>query len=268
MKRLVALVGLVAAVTFSVGPFAWQLLTSLRPEAEQTSLGWPQRLTLDAYAAVFEGRPFARAMLNGLEVAGLTTALCLGIGALSAFALAKLPAPGRGALLAVALGASMFPPIAAVGPLFLVVRALGLRDSIAGLVLPHATFGLPLTLWVLTAHFRDLPSDLYRAARIDGCTPLGAFGRVLLPLAAPGLVSTALLVFIFSWNEFLFALTFTSTPEHRTVPVAIALFTSEHAEPWAEIAAASVIVTLPLVALTVLFQRRLLSGLTAGAVKG
>jgi len=268
MRRLGLLLGLSATVLFCVGPFAWQLVASIRPEAEQTGLGLPSRPTLEAYVAVFEGRPFARAMLNGLGVASLTVVLCLVIGAPAAFALAKLPVPGRGALLAVALGASMFPPIAAVGPLFLVVRALGLRDQLAGLVLPHATFGLPLTLWVLTAHFRALPAELYKAARVDGCTAFSAFWRVLLPLSAPGLASTSLLVFIFSWNEFLYALTFTSTPESRTVPVAIALFTAEHSEPWAQLAAASVIVTLPLVALTLLFQRKLVASLTAGAVKG
>jgi multiple sugar transport system permease protein len=268
MKRLGLWLALTAGLTFCVGPFAWQLLTSLRPEAEQTRLGFPSRLTGRAYVEVFEQHPFARVLGNSFAVAGLTTLLCLSIGALAAFALAKLPVPGRRWLLAFALGASMFPPIATVSPLFLLIRALGLRDHLGGLVLPYTTFALPLTLWVLTSHFKQLPDDLYRAARTDGCTPFGAFWRVLLPLAAPGLVTTALLVFIFSWNEFLYALTFTSTPEHRTVPVAIALFASEQAEPWAQIAAASVIVTVPLVVLTLLFQRRLVTGLTAGAVKG
>ncbi|HEY0881609.1 MAG TPA: carbohydrate ABC transporter permease, partial [Archangium sp.] len=130
------------------------------------------------------------------------------------------------------------------------------------------TFALPLSLWILTSHFKALPLELYRAAKIDGCTSFGAFRRVLLPLAAPGLVTTGLLVFIFSWNEFLFALTFTSAPERRTVPVAIALFSSGHAEPWTQIAAASGVATVPLVVLTLVFQRRLVAGLTSGAVKG
>jgi multiple sugar transport system permease protein len=161
----------------------------------------------------------------------------------------------------------MFPPIATVSPLYLILRATGLRDTLVGLVPPYATFALPLTLWILTSFFRQLPDELYRAARVDGCTPLGAFWRVLLPLAAPGLATTAILVFIFAWNEFLYALTFLSSPEKRTVPVAISLFASEHKEPWGEIAAASVIATMPLVVMTVLFQRRIVSGLTAGAVK-
>lgn len=162
----------------------------------------------------------------------------------------------------------MFPPIATVSPQYLLLRALGLRDTLAGLVLPYTTFALPLTLWILTSFMKEIPDDLFRAARIDGCTPFQAFRRVLLPLAAPGLATTAILVFIFSWNEFLYALTLLSSPEKRTIPVAITLFAGEHRDPWGEIAAASIIATLPLVALTLLFQRRIVSGLTAGAVKG
>ena len=162
----------------------------------------------------------------------------------------------------------MFPPIATVSPLYLILRACGLRDTPLGLVLPYTTFALPLALWVLTGFFREIPDELYRAARVDGCTPFQAFRKVMLPLAAPGLATTAILVFIFSWNEFLYALTFTSSPEHRTVPVAISLFAGEHKEPWGEIAAASVIATLPLVILTLVFQRRIVAGLTQGAVKG
>lgn len=268
MKRLPLFLALTAALTFCVGPFLWQVMTSLRPEADQTRRDLPEHLTLQAYRQVFEEHAFARVLATSFAVATLTTLLCLVVGSLAAFALARLPVPARGALLAAALGASMFPPIATVGPLFLAVRAAGLRDHIAGLVVPYTTFALPLTLWVLTTHFRELPIELYRAAKIDGCTSFGAFRRVLLPLAAPGLVTTALLVFIFSWNEFLYALTFTSSPAHRTVPVAIALFSSGHTEPWAQIAAASVVVTLPLVVLTLIFQRRLVAGLTSGAVKG
>lgn len=260
MRRLGLGFAATAALTFCVGPFFWQALSSLRPEGAPAGL--------QAYRDVLVEHSFLRVMGTSFVVASLTTVLCLALGTAAAFALAKLPVPARGVLLAAALGASMFPPIATVGPLYLVVNALGLRDDVLGLVVPYTTFALPLTLWVLTAHFKELPADLYRAAKVDGCTPFQAFAKVLLPLAAPGLVTTGLLVFIFSWNEFLYALTFTSSPEHRTVPVAIALFSSGHAEPWAQIAAASVLVTLPLVVLTLLFQRRLVAGLTAGAVKG
>jgi multiple sugar transport system permease protein len=201
-------------------------------------------------------------------MATATTLVCLGIGSTAAFALAKLEFRGRSLLLAGSLAISMFPPIATVSPQYLLLRALGLRDSLGGLVLPYTTFALPLTLWILTSFLRDIPDDLYRAARIDGCGPFQAFRRVLLPLAAPGLATTAILIFIFSWNEFLYALTLLSTPAKRTVPVAITLFASEHSDPWAEIAAASIVATFPLILLTIVFQRRIAAGLTAGGVKG
>lgn len=258
--------GTAAYLTFFLGPFLWQVLTSVWPEGELTE-PLPSRLTFGNYVSVFADHPFARVVGNSFFVAGLTTLVCLVIGAFAAFALARLPVPGGNALLGISLGISMFPPIATVSPLYLVLRAVGLRDHLTGLVLPYATFALPLTLWILTSFFRQIPDELYRAARVDGCTPFQAFWKVLLPLAAPGLGTTAILVFIFSWNEFLYALTFLSTPTRRTIPVAISLFATDFRDPWAQIAAASVIATLPLVALTVLFQRRIVSGLTAGAVK-
>lgn len=265
-SRWLVLFATVAFLTFFLGPFLWQVLTSLWPEGELTR-PFPSSLTLQNYVGVFEGRPFARVVLNSFFVAGVTTLFCLLLGSAAAFALAKLTFPGRNLLLGFALAISMFPPIATVSPLYLFLRAVGLRDQLIGLVVPYTTFALPLTLWILTSFFRQIPDELYRAARVDGCTPFMAFRKVLLPLAAPGLGTTAILVFIFSWNEFLYALTFISTPERRTIPVAISLFASDFREPWGEIAAASVIATLPLVVLTVLFQRRIVSGLTAGAVK-
>jgi multiple sugar transport system permease protein len=259
---------LMAAVTFCVGPFLWQVLTSLRPESQLTALGLPRPPSLDSYVGAFADQPFGWALANSLLVAGVTTVFSLAVGAAAAFALAKLPVRGRGALLGFALAVSMFPPIATVSPLYLILRALRLLDRPIGLVLPYTTFSLPLAIWVLTGFFRDLPDELYKAARVDGCSPVAAFRKVLLPLAAPGLATTAILVFIFAWNELLYALTFTSSPSRRTVPVAISLFTGEHKEPWGEIAAASVIATLPLIVATLAFQRKIVAGLTAGAVKG
>ena len=162
--------------------------------------------------------------------------VCLGAGTPAAFAIARLEFPGRRALLGIALAISMFPPIATVSPLYLALSAVGLRDTLIGLVLPYATSALPLSLWVLTAAFEALPDELYRAARIDGCTPFQALRRVLLPLAWPALATCTLLIVIFSWNELLYALTFLSSPGKRTIPVAITLFGGEHREPWAEIA--------------------------------
>ena len=249
---------------FFLAPLGWQVLTSLWPEAALTR-PLPTALTVANYAGL--GATFARAVLNSLLVAAGTTALCLGVGASAAFAIAKLEFRGRSALLGGALAISMFPPIATVSPLYLALRAVGLRDSLAGLVLPYATFALPLTLWLLTSFFRELPDEIYRAALADGCTPWQAFVRVFLPLSWPALATCAILVFIFSWNELLYALAFLSTPAKRTIPVAIALFAGEHVEPWGQIAAASVVATAPLAVLTLLFQRRIVAGLTAGAVK-
>jgi multiple sugar transport system permease protein len=261
MRRALAVA---AVLSFFLGPLAWQALTSVWPEAELTR-PLPSRLTLASYAGL--GSTFARAVLNSLLVAAGTTALSLAAGASGAFAVAKLEFPGRRLLLGGALAISMFPPIATVSPLYLLLRQVGLRDSLAGLVLPYTTFALPLTLWLLTSFFQELPDELYRAARVDGCSPWQAFVHVFLPLSWPALATSAILVFIFSWNELLYALTFLSTPAKRTVPVAIALFAGEHVEPWGQIAAASIVATVPLAILTLFFQRRIVSGLTAGAVK-
>ena len=257
MKRALALL-------FFVGPFAWMALTSFWPEAELTR-SFPTTLSLAGYEGL--GGSFARAVANSLLVAAGTTPIALAFGAAAGFAIAKLPLPGGSVLLAFALGISMFPPIATVSPLYLVLRAFGLRDTLFGLVLPHTTFALPLSIWLMTSFFRALPDELYRAARVDGCTPWQAFVRVFLPLSRPALATSAILVFIFSWNELLYALVLLSTPARRTIPVAIVLFAGEHAEPWAQIAAASVIATVPLAVLTLFFQRRIVAGLTAGAVK-
>lgn len=268
MRRLGIALGVLAALSFFLGPFVWQVLTSLWPEAELTR-PWPSHLTGAAYAHLLSGpQPFVRMMVNSFLVAAATTALTLSVGAAAAFALARLELPGRRWLLGGMLALSMYPPIATVSPLYLLVRGLGLRDQLLGLVLPYTTFALPLGIWVLYGFFRQLPEDLFRAARVDGCTPVQALWRVFLPLAAPALATTAILVFIFSWNEFLYAVSFMSSPAQRTVPVGIALLASEHVEPWAEIAAASVVATLPLVVVTVAFQRRIAAGLTAGGVKG
>jgi multiple sugar transport system permease protein len=261
MKRAASIA---AVLLFFVGPLTWQLLTSLWPEPELTR-PLPSALTLANYAGL--GGTFARAVLNSLVVAAGTTALCLAVGASAAFAIAKLDFRGRSVLLGGALAISMFPPIATVSPLYLALRAVGLRDSLAGLIIPYATFALPLTLWLLTSFFREVPDEIYRAALADGCTPWQAFVRVFLPLSWPALATCAILVFIFSWNELLYALSFISTPSKRTIPVAIALFAGEHVEPWGQIAAASVVATAPLAVLTLLFQRRIVAGLTAGAVK-
>lgn len=256
-------------VAWSIGPYIWQLITSLKPSEELASLPpiLPTRVELSHYPAVFQERPFARIILNSFIVASCTTVFCITIGSLASYALAKLRFRGKALILGAALAISMFPPISIVSPLYIIIRALGLRDTYAALIFPYTTFALPLSIWIMTSFFKEIPDDLVRAARIDGCTPLQTLYKVIFPLAIPGVVTAAILVFIFSWNEFLFALSFTTTSASRTIPVGIALFPGVHEIPWGDIAAASIIVTLPLIALVVVFQRRIVAGLTAGSVK-
>ncbi len=270
MKRVWYAVIVLAVVVWSIGPFLWQTLTSLKPDSELTRLPplLPVHPTLTHYEAVFRGTSFLRIIANSAVIAVSSTLLSIGLGAPAAFGLAKLRVRFKSLILLFILSTSLFPPIATVSPLYLIIRALGLRDTWGALIVTHASFSLPLSVWVLTHFFSKVPDELYRASRIDGCSPFQSFVRIMLPLAAPGIFTAAVLVFIFSWNEFLFALTFTATPNSRTIPVAIALFPGLHEVPWGDIAAASVIVTIPLVILVLLFQRRIVEGLTAGAVKG
>lgn len=270
MKRILFPTLLVLVGLYCLGPYLWQIITSLKPSAELTALPpvFPRDPTFSHYVAIFRGHPFSRLIANSFLVAVLCTLLSLTIGSLAAFALAKLPVRGKGLVLAMVLSISMFPPIATVSPLYIIIRSLGLRDTLTALVLTYTTFSLPLAIWVLTHFFRNIPQELYLASRVDGCSPFQSFYRIILPLSAPGLFATAILVFIYSWNEFLFALTFTSTAASRTVPVGIALFPGLHEVPWGDIAAASVVVTVPLVVLVFAFQRRIIEGLTAGAIKG
>jgi multiple sugar transport system permease protein len=270
MKRAWFALTVIAVVLWCLGPFLWQVLTSLKPDAELTRLPplLPLSPTIGHYIAVFTGTSFLRIIANSALVASCATALSVAIGSLAAFGLAKLHVRFKGFILLFVLSASMFPPIATVSPLYLIIRTLGLRDTWWALIMTYTTFTLPLSVWILTNFFQEVPDEIYLASRVDGCSAFQSFIKIMLPLAGPGLITAAILVFIFSWNEFLFALTFTSTPASRTIPVAIALFPGLHEVPWGDIAAASVVVTLPLVVLVFVFQRRIVEGLTAGAVKG
>lgn len=256
--------------SFILGPFAWQVITALKPTSQLAQLPplLPHPPTGAHFATVLGSPGFLRVAFNSVAVAGLTVLLAFALGIPAAYALAKLRVPGRGALLGTLLCLSMFPAIANVAPLYLVFIRLGLRDSLFAVVLAHSVFALPFTLWMLTNFFEEIPEEIYRAARVDGCSHGGVLRHVVLPLAGPGLVSVGLLVFIFSWNEFLYAFTLTATERSRTLPVAIALFPGVHEVPWGEIAAAAVLATLPVVLLVLVFERRIVSGLTAGAVKG
>jgi trehalose/maltose transport system permease protein len=263
---------LVASILlFCLFPFYYAIVSSLRPPAELFEAAWlPRSWTLANYASVFAEQPFGRNILNSVLVAGSVVALSLAAGTLSAYALARLRFRGRGALLAGFLAVSMFPQVAILSGMFELIRALGLYNRLAGLTLSYLVFTLPFTIWILTTFMRELPRELEEAALIDGAGAWQTLALVLAPLVAPAMVTAGLLAFIAAWNEFLFALTFTLTDSQRTVPVAIALMSgsSQYELPWGKLMAASVIVTLPLVALVLAFQRRIVAGLTAGAVKG
>ena len=260
-----------AMLVYTVFPFYWAIVSSLKTGSalfETDLLPWDP--TFENYVAVFRNQPFARTIVNSLVVAGLATAISLFLAMLAGFALSRLRFRGRTAVLLAILSVSMFPQIAVLSGMFELVRGLGLYNSLGGLVLSYLILTLPFTTWVLTVFMRELPVELEEAAIVDGASPLRILLGIFLPLLAPALAATGLLAFILAWNEFLFALTFTLSPEQRTVPVAIALISgaSAYELPWGQVMAASVTVTLPLIVLVLLLQRRIVSGLTAGAIKG
>jgi ABC-type glycerol-3-phosphate transport system permease component len=258
---------LVAGAAF---PFYRAIAGSLTPEAQLFGGAplWPSPPVLEHYRALFTERAFWMPIRNSLIVAGATTVFCVTIGSLCAYAIARLRFRGKTLLLGAILAVSMFPQIAIVSPLFLLLRSVGLIDTYPGLVLPYLTFAMPLAVWLLVGYFRQLPAELEEAAMVDGASRLRAFREVIVPLALPGLAATAILTFVYSWNEFLFALSFTLGPERQTVPVAIALFRGQYQVPWGQVLAAAIVATAPVAVLVLTFQRRIVQGLTAGAVKG
>ena len=262
---------LAAILIYTVFPFYWAVVTSLKTgSALFTPDLWPAEPSLANYAAVFREQPFARNIANSAIVSLTVTLLSLFLGVTAAFALGRMRFRGRRPTMLVVLGVSMFPQIALLSGLYELIRWLGLYNSLWALILSYMIFTLPFTVWILTAFMRELPRELEEAAIVDGAGPWQTLTRVMLPLMAPAMAAAGLLAFIAAWNEFLFALTFTLTNDQRTVPVAIALISGSTAFelPWGNIMAASVVVTLPLIVLVLIFQRRIVAGLTAGAVKG
>jgi trehalose/maltose transport system permease protein len=261
----------VAIVVFNLFPFFWALLSSFRPSSELFSTKLiPNALTVDHYIEVFKDPRFVQSLINSVIVAGCTVLIALGLGSVCAYALGRLPFRFKGPVLYLVLTMTMFPQIAILSGLFVMLRTMDLFNTRQGLVLTYLIFTMPFTIWVMTQYFRSLPKELEEAAYVDGASPLKVFWDILLPLTMPGLVSTGLLAFIAAWNEFLFALTFTITDQMKTVPVVISQFTgaSSFEQPWGAIMAASMVVTIPLVILVMIFQYRIVEGLTAGAVKG
>jgi trehalose/maltose transport system permease protein len=261
----------IAIVVESVFPFYYAIITSFKSGTSLFQVNyWPTQISWDNYAAVFQNGSFPQNLLNSIIIATLTVALALLFAVTAAYALSRVRFRGRSLLLLTILSVSMFPQIAVLAGLFEVIRTFGLFNTIWGLIFSYTIFTLPFTVWVLTTFMRDLPIEIEEAAIVDGATPWVIITKVFMPLMWPALVTTGLLAFIAAWNEFLFALTFTSSNSTRTVPVAIALLSgaSQFEIPWGTIMAASVIVTVPLVVLVLIFQRKIISGLTAGGVKG
>ncbi|WP_369392952.1 carbohydrate ABC transporter permease [Streptomyces sp. CG1] len=263
--------GVVAVVAYCLAPFYWMLVSSLRRTSDifDTSL-FPAPVSFENYRAVFDpAQGFTRALLNSLVVAGITTALALLLATFTAYAMARLEFRYKRLILTLIIATSMFPVVSIVVPLLKLFTDIGWINTYQAMIVPSMSFALPLAVWNLTTFFRQMPDELEHAAMVDGCTRGQAFRKVIIPLAAPGIVTTAIITFIAAWNEFLIALSMTNKPGMQTAPVAISKFTgaTTYETPFGSQMAAGVLVTIPLVVMVLLFQRRIVAGLTAGAAK-
>ncbi|SDP47672.1 carbohydrate ABC transporter permease [Lentzea jiangxiensis] len=258
-------------VIYALLPVLWIVSLSFKSSATLADGNFiPREWSLENYQNIFSTSEFTRALINSIGIALIATTIAVVFGTMAAYAIARLDFPGKNLLVGVSLLIAMFPQVSLVSPLFEIERSLGLFDTWPGLILPYITFALPLAIYTLSAFFREIPWELEKAAKMDGATPGQAFRRVIAPLAAPGVFTTAILVFIFCWNDFLFAISLTSTEQSRTVPVALSFFTgsSQFEDPAGSIAAAAVVITIPIILFVLFFQRRIVAGLTSGAVKG
>ncbi|HYN93168.1 MAG TPA: carbohydrate ABC transporter permease [Pilimelia sp.] len=258
-------------VVFALIPVLWIASLSFKSAATIADGNFiPREWTLENYRTIFATDQFVRALVNSIGIALISTAVAVVLGTMAAYAIARLDFPGKKLLVGVSLLIAMFPQVSLVSPLFDIERRLNLFDTWPGLILPYITFSLPLAIYTLSAFFKQIPWDLEKAAKMDGATQGEAFRRVIAPLAAPGVFTTAILVFIFCWNDFLFAISLTSTERSRTVPAALSFFTgaSQFEDPTGAISAAAVVITVPIILFVLFFQRRIVSGLTSGAVKG
>ncbi len=261
----------VVVVVVSLVPVFWLLMLSLKTPASATDGSFiPHHWTLDNYRDIFRQSVFTAALRNSIGIGLISTTLAVLLASSAAYAIARLDFPGKQTILAVALMVTLFPQVSLVGPLYNLWRQIGLFNTWPGLIIPYLTFALPLAIYVLSTFFREIPWELEEAAQIDGATPFQAFTKVIAPLAMPGLATTFIIVFLICWNDFVFAISLTATNAAMTVPAAIAQFpgVSQFTQPIGDIAAAAIVVTVPVMALVLLFQRRIVSGLTAGAVKG
>ena len=258
-------------IAYALFPVWWIAALSFKDPSTLTDGNFvPDKWTWENYSGIFDTSEFTRALINSIGIALISTVIAVVLGTMAAYAVARLRFPGKKLLIGMSLLIAMFPPISLVSPLFNIERIIGIFDTWLGLIIPYMTFSLPLAIYTLSAFFREIPWDLEKAAKVDGATPAQAFRLVIAPLAAPGVFTTAILVFIFCWNDFLFAISLTSTTAARTVPAALAFFTGSSAfqQPTGSIAAAAVVITIPIIVFVLLFQRRIVAGLTSGAVKG
>ncbi|MED4083021.1 carbohydrate ABC transporter permease [Halalkalibacterium halodurans] len=260
---------LIVFVFLVMFPFIWVFLTSIKPPREIfASFAWfSAEPTFQSYVNAVNNRPLFTYMMNSFVISSLTTLIAIACASLAAYALTRLPIKGKGLILGTVLAASMFPQIAIITPIYSFITDLGLRNSSFGLVIPYITISLPLAIWILATFFKKIPFELEESAKLDGATPFQTFRKIIFPLAAPGVFTTAILVFIAAWNEYLFALTINTADRWRTVPVGLSLYESQYTIPWGDITAATVIVTVPIVIIVLLFQRRIVAGLTSGSVK-
>ena len=256
---------------YALLPVLWILSLSLKPTSMvKDGKLIPSRITLENYRDIFQGDVFSSALINSIGIGLITTVIAVVVGGMAAYAVARLQFRGKRLLIGVALLIAMFPQVSLVTPMFNIERKIGLFNTWPGLIIPYITFALPLAIYTLSAFFREIPWDLEKAAKMDGATPWQAFRRVIAPLATPGIVTAAILVFIFAWNDLLLALSLTATKAAITAPVAIANFTgsSQFEEPTGSIAAGAMVITIPIIVFVLIFQRRIVAGLTSGAVKG
>ena len=258
-------------LVFALVPVLWVVSLSFKTKDTLTD-GYfiPQSWTWQNYADIFQTSEFLLALVNSIGIAIISTVIAVVLGTMAAYAIARLEFPGKQLLVGLSLLIAMFPQVSLVTPLFNIERNLALFDTWPGLILPYITFALPLSIYTLSAFFREIPWELEKAAKMDGATPAQAFRKVIAPLAAPGVFTTAILVFIFCWNDFLFAISLTSTTASRTVPAALSFFTgsSQFEDPTGQVSAAAVVITIPIIVFVLFFQRRIVAGLTSGAVKG
>jgi multiple sugar transport system permease protein len=263
-------IGILVVLFYALLPVVWIASVSLKAPAEVADRKFFTGFDFTNYDAIFSDDQFLAALINSIGIASIATLISIVLAAMAAYATSRLNFTGKALILSGALAVAMFPPISIVGSLFDMWRAIGLYDTWPGLIIPYMTFTLPLAIYTLSAFFREIPWELEQAAQVDGATPFQAFRKIIVPLAAPGVFTAAILVFIFAWNDFIFAITLTSTDNARTVPAALAFFTgaSQFEQPIGAICAASVVVTVPIIVMVLIFQRRIVAGLTAGAVKG